>query len=265
MGRSPIPGVSLHMLEQSALELVYAGKYLAEIEGVAENVQHAIVGRVPKNLLPNLKGRLEFIRDRCVSFGLEMSVKGANRILELPAQDWKLRSLKPMFAELERLIEHELEDVLLLQIPHSKAKYYEDVPQFGKSVVEEFPDAEPDIQEAAKCLATMRYTACVFHLMRVTERAVQHLGKRLGVILADEKNWHNILDQVERAIKALPAKSSTEKTQRNRYSEACAHLRMVKDAWRNSVMHPKETYTEEEAERIFRNVKDFMVHLASKL
>src|SRR5712664_1662226 len=114
------------MLEQSALQFVYAGKHLAEIEVVAENVQHAIVGRVPKNLLPNLKERLEFIRDWCVSVGLEMSVKGANRILELPAQDWKLKSLKPMFGELERLIENGLEDILLLQIPKAKAKYYED-------------------------------------------------------------------------------------------------------------------------------------------
>jgi hypothetical protein len=30
-------------------------------------------------------------------------------------------------------------------------------------------------------------------------------------------------------------------------------------------MHPKESYSEEEAERVFRNVKDFMVHVATKL
>jgi HEPN domain-containing protein len=101
--------------------------------------------------------------------------------------------------------------------------------------------------------------------MRVTESAVQYLGRRLGISLVKEKNWHNILDEVDKAIKALPVKGSRQKAIRNRYAESSAHLRMVKDAWRNDVMHPKETYTEEEAERVFRNVKDFMVHLATKL
>jgi hypothetical protein len=63
----------------------------------------------------------------------------------------------------------------------------------------------------------------------------------------------------------MPVTTSRKKVRRNRYAEASAHLRIVKDAWRNDVMHPKESYTEEEAERVFRNVKDFMVHMATKL
>jgi hypothetical protein len=101
--------------------------------------------------------------------------------------------------------------------------------------------------------------------MRIMEFAVQHLGTKLGISLVAEKNWANILDQVDKTVKALPTKNSNQKAKRNRFSEASAHLRMVKDAWRNDVMHPKETYTDEEAERVFRNVKDFMVHLATKL
>jgi hypothetical protein len=97
------------------------------------------------------------------------------------------------------------------------------------------------------------------------EVATQELGNRLGISLVDEKNWHNILDEVDKAIKKLPTASGHQKAARNRFAESSAHLRMVKDAWRNDVMHPKSTYTDEEAERVFRNVKDFMVHLATKL
>lgn len=162
-------------------------------------------------------------------------------------------------------IADETDSNLFLQIPYTHADYYQDEPQFGEGVSNKFPKTVGDIQESGKCFATGRYTATVFHLMRVMEFATQYLGKRLNINLVSEKNWHNILDEVDKAIKGMPTKSARQKALRNRFAEASAHLRMVKDAWRNDVMHPKETYTEEEAERVFRNVKDFMVHLATKL
>jgi hypothetical protein len=154
---------------------------------------------------------------------------------------------------------------LFMQIPSDRIDYFVDKPQFGEAVATKFPKAITDIQEAGKCYATGRSTASVFHLMRVMEVSVQWLGTKLGIILAGRKNWHNILDEVDKAIKALPVKTTAQRKKRSRLAEASAHLRMVKDAWRNDVMHPKETYSEEEAERIFRNVKDFMIHLATKL
>ncbi len=48
-----------------------------------------------------------------------------------------------------------------------------------------------------------RSTECVFHLMRVMETAVQVLGNRLGVQLTADKNWQNILDEANKAIKGM--------------------------------------------------------------
>ena len=45
-------------------------------------------------------------------------------------------------------------------------------------------------------------------------------------------------------------------------SQVSANLYSVKLAWRNEVMHPKDTYTLEEAENLLRQVKIFMCHLA---
>jgi HEPN domain-containing protein len=152
-----------------------------------------------------------------------------------------------------------------MMIPTDKLQYYNDKPQFGEKVAAKFSKAITDIQEAGKCYATGRYTATVFHLMRVMEYATQYLGRRLSISLVNEKNWQNIVDEVDKAIKNLPTKDPRQKALRNRFAEASAHLRMVKNAWRNDVMHPKETYTEQEAERVLRNVNDFMVHIAIKL
>jgi hypothetical protein len=46
------------------------------------------------------------------------------------------------------------------------------------------------------------------------------------------------------------------------YAEAASHLYIVKVAWRNEVMHPKQTYTFEEAKSIFGNVRTFIADLA---
>ena len=94
--------------------------------------------------------------------------------------------------------------------------------------------------------------------MRVVEIGVQKLGNKLAVALAEEKNWQNILDEVNKAIKKLDQKAESTK----RFAASAAHLYNVKLAWRNEVMHPKATYTEQEADEIFRHVKTFISDLA---
>ena len=49
---------------------------------------------------------------------------------------------------------------------------------------------------------------------------------------------------------------------RDLWSKSHVHLYHVKQAWRNDVMHPKKTYTEEEAKAAFSAVKSFMHHLS---
>ena len=118
-----------------------------------------------------------------------------------------------------------------------------------------------DISEAGKCLALNRATASVFHLMRIMEIAVQRFGDKIGVALATDKNWQNILEEINKAIKALDQKSLKTKA----YAEASAHLYNVKVCWRNAVMHPKQTYTPAEAEVLFPAVKSFIRDLAELL
>lgn len=215
-----------------------------------------------------IKGLLLGMQEFCLHLGFAVSAallrQGATRF-GYKQNELSEGEAREYVRSLQRAIHAELQTATFLQLPVGSSPYYEDTPQFGEAVASKFPKAITDIQEAGKCFALGRYTASVFHLMRVMEHATQHLGKKLNIAFVAEKNWHNILDEVDKAIKALPATNSHQKGKRNRLAEASAHLRMVKDAWRNDVMHPKETYTDEEAERVFRNVKDFMVHLATKL
>ena len=78
--------------------------------------------------------------------------------------------------------------------------------------------------------------------------------------MTDEKVWQVILDGVNARIKALGRAPEAKE-----YASISAHLYNVKLAWRNEAMHPKATYTPEEAEGIFRAVRSFMIDLVGVL
>ncbi len=97
--------------------------------------------------------------------------------------------------------------------------------------------------------------------MRVMEFGVQELGVKLGVALANEKNWQNILDEVNKGLKSLPPKDPTTME----LSQAAANLYAVKLKWRNPTMHPTSKYTLEEAKSLITQAGIFMEQLAKIL
>lgn len=213
--------------------------------------------------------RFRKIRTLSDQVGLILSVKHADRILS----DQKMLStygeLKQAAIQLQDRIRDELDTVYFLHVPFEKAKVYYNSHPFEESVSNKFPNAITDIQEASKCLAVGRFTGCVFHLMRVMEIGVQHLGKKLKLKNTHEHEWQTILNNVNGAIKKLgnpPTPiTSKQKAARNKYAQAAVYLENVKNAWRNNVMHPKASYTPEEAEEVFRTVNAYMQHLATIL
>lgn len=69
-----------------------------------------------------------------------------------------------------------------------------------------------------------------------------------------------LIEKMSVAVTALP-----KGDERTALATAVAHLSVVRIAWRNEVMHPKATYTEEEAATIFEHTKAFSATLAEIL
>jgi hypothetical protein len=141
--------------------------------------------------------------------------------------------------------------------PRHSALYQSNSPIFGKNVETAFPGAADDINEAGKCLAVEQSTAAVFHLMRAMERAIQTLSSKLGIENV-ERDWGKLLSDINTKIVDMPKGEL-----RDRWSESHTHLYHVKQAWRNSTMHPKQTYTMNEATAIFEAVRSFMTDLCT--
>ena len=177
--------------------------------------------------------------------------------------DLRFEYLRVALESVQEAIIGGFQDSTFIRIPEDKIQYYEATHPFGSDVSDRFPKAMSDIQEAAKCLALGRYTACVFHLGRVMEHVTKQLGKKFSVPNVERENWGAILKKVEKDLdnRKNPQThklTNAERDRNQKYSKAVALLMAVKDAWRNEVAHPKASYTEEEAKDVYQHVSAFM-------
>jgi hypothetical protein len=254
------------MQKFSAQAFFDIGRFLTHVKRNADdlialegNSRSSLLGEAAKES-KTAATQIEFISNNCKAIGLTLSLKAINRLTELRRKNGaNLGEVMDAVNHLQLTIADEVAEKVFMFMPSERAIYYDQPELFGKDVNTKFPTIQFDIVEAGNCYASGRGTAVVFHLMRIMETGVQVFGLKLGVELADEKNWQNILDEVNKAIKALsPKDSATVKM-----SQASANLYAVKLAWRNEVMHPKDTYTLEEADNLIRQVKIFMEQLAT--
>jgi hypothetical protein len=174
---------------------------------------------------------------------------------------------------IQSLAEKEIKGKAFLYVSAERVKFFPRASKphiFGVAVANAFPSATSDIAESGICLALARGTASVFHLMRVLEIGLTVLGVKFGVSLA-HTNWGPAISQIESKIRdmykdaAWKTRPDWKEQQQEFYAQAASHFGILKDAWRNHTMHARGFYTEEEAELIFENVKDFMQKLAERL
>ena len=201
---------------------------------------------------------LRTVRRQCESIGLRLSAMSVDEFLKSVKGNLSSMRLLRAISDTEITIRREMSIVQFFYMPSSEADFYEKPELFGKKVNARFPKIQFDMIEAGNCFAMGRGTACVFHLMRIMEIGVQEFGAALGVTLTGQKNWQNILDEINKAIKVLPKSPKTVAM-----SEAAANLYSVKLAWRNEVMHPNDFYTTAEAKNLIGQVKLFMGQLVA--
>jgi hypothetical protein len=185
-------------------------------------------------------------------------------------RQWATRNDLPktelFMPELSRRIQHEIQSVLWFYVPRERAKYYGGT-EFGGDAVGAFPSARYDIDEAGKCFALGRYTACVLHLNRVLECGMDGLKRETG-ITSYSPTWKVALDQIAKAVSAKPEKEKTaDERAKDRFILDAVHfLTTAKDAIRNPSTHKVEKiYTDETALEVYFAVRAFMRHLATRI
>jgi hypothetical protein len=153
---------------------------------------------------------------------------------------------------------------------------------FGPAVKSAFPNAADDIREAGNCLAVDCNTAAVFHLMRAVELGLRAFAAHLGVRRLKSvtkggivhltpvaySQWEKILNQLPGKIEARlkryrpgPVKHRYEQF----YGESLQEISAIKSAWRNHVMHARESYSALDARAIASHVERLMVKLSTRV
>ena len=168
---------------------------------------------------------------------------------------------------LRQALHIELEQTVFANVEATKAIYFrKPLTDVSEDVQRNFQSTIYDFTEAAKCYALSRSTACVAHCMRVLEVGLISLGNALNVPEAYTKNWHKLLDQIEKAINAIGPNSGPDwREQQAFYSAASTQFHTIRIAWRNNVMHAHDKYTELEAREILGATRAIMRQIAMKL
>jgi hypothetical protein len=243
-------------------EVAYVYGYLANAYGISTNEP------ITRPLGPDavlLTDALNQVEQVCKTLELPVTLDYVPIVRRDLQQAKTYGDVQNSIGQLRERMHSELKARLFLFVPPIEASYYSLTEPFGPEVAKKFSAASADIENAGNCIAVGLSTPAVFCLMRVMERGVQRLGKKLGVSVVGEKNWQTILNQLDKAVKLLPSKTPAEKRRTQNFAAASAHLYHVKLAWRNPVMHPKESYSPEQAVEIYGLVKTFMGHLTSIL
>jgi hypothetical protein len=235
----------------------------AVIQGLANLDQTKLDMIAPTDFKGHMATVVESLKGDCAAIGLEMTVTAIDRVSQNFRVEQELISYRQIIDRINEVVARLFDEIeskgKFFHAPPERAKYFEKPEMYGQKVTRKFPKLTEDITEAGNCFVAGRYTACVFHLMRIMEYALQRFGAKLGVTFPENKVWQMILNEVNSKIKAMDHKQPETK----KYAEIAGHLYHIKLAWRNEVMHPKATYTETEAKNLIEQVGEFVNSLSS--
>jgi len=129
--------------------------------------------------------------------------------------------------------------------------------------LEAFPDAKYDASEAGNCLAFERFTAAVYHLMRVAEYGLVAVAAAAGVESHDHRSWDKMIAGLHHHINLLSSQklAANWKDEEKKYSDLVAWFTAIRNGWRNPVSHIPRIYTEDIARGMFVATKTLFERL----
>jgi hypothetical protein len=209
------------------------------------------------------------IHQDCHAIGLTVTTRHLDRLLGLFESGVPLAQWESALDAVEQTMQFEMQSTLFLYVENREANYYQQPELFGPEVIRHFPAIRFDMEEAGNCYALERHMACVFHLSRVMEIAVQTFAGMLPhawlleVSLASEDagwgrpfaNWQRVALRLKETIERMSGESAA-------WLPAAAALEIVRVSWRDEVSKPGEMYMREDARELMHMVRWFMVQLA---
>lgn len=176
---------------------------------------------------------------------------------------------------LREAIESELQYRRFAYVPTGNALLHDKFALNWDAIWSRFPASKEDSLRAADCYALEQDTACVFHLMRVSEIGLRAIAKKMRVTLKDKgkpmpvefATWDKVINGIRTKITQAHAmsKSVRRAKQLQFYSDAADRCTYIRDIWRNEAAHTRKNYNHGEALGVLTRVREFMELLAKSL
>jgi hypothetical protein len=147
------------------------------------------------------------------------------------------------------------------KLPYLEPKWLTD----GK-LFEKYPEIVDEFQKAGRCFAYDENTACIFHLMRVTDSCLRKVADSLKVSY-DARNWQGISDKITKNMEQkYQSKSDDWKKAEPFYAAILTDIQAIGRGHRNPALHELErTYDEREARYMLTVIEGFSRHVADSL
>jgi hypothetical protein len=231
------------------------------------------------DFLSNLGRVLDALRILCTRFDADPSLINQITVLSTSAVELRCdRREAVLHAQIEAVlsgISTNLDERKFLFMPADEAAYYGKLGVFGDSFTKNYSvNAARDALEAANCYATNRYTACVFHCMRVAEYGLRKLAANRNLRIKLTKNrrpcpieygtWQDVITAIQNKIKKIRQRPVGPKREAELQflSNAADHCDYMKELWRNELSHTRRWYKKEEALSAINRVKEFVMAVA---
>jgi hypothetical protein len=223
-------------------------------------------GLVGERTITEVLPSLQSLADELDILGARLTATSVRRFEhELQSKKCTHGTLIELTSDVDRRLRDELTLVHLYALDEHRIKYFAPAQVLvGQDVVDKFPLAVTDIEDAGKCLSFGQGTSSVFHSMRVMEAGLKALAKLLDIPYAP--SWESYLKQINDKIAAKHKDKTPEwKADEALFRDLAGDLQTIKIAWRNPTMHIVRSYSIDEAEDIFRAVRGFMARLVPKI
>lgn len=226
---------------------------LLQISTSLEKAGHPSLAKASKEISPKIENSivLDSTIQFCEYFNLAITKDTIEKLVAMPGGAENITSQQIQMISL--VLQSELRQIQFLMIGRDKASYWNKL-SFGVeafAVTQAYPQTLFDLQEAHNCFAVSRYTASVFHLMRSTELIVIELAKKMGATVTDSNGNGLAWGKLVANIKDKILDKNFTPTNKNDWFEVNAILISANKSFRTSTMHPKQSYTEDEAKTIF--------------
>ena len=185
------------------------------------------------------------------------------------------KHMAELTTDLQEAFMEKIEGDAFLVIPSSRRDYYEkSTVTICGSDLDKLGAAIPEIEEAGKCFALDRWTACVFHLMRAIEATLHLWAPIVGVTLTRPIELEdmgaiisNVSSELGRKIKywEQQPKSHQKVDELEYFSALNLDFGCFKNEWRNKGSHARYSFTEKQAENAMTHVGTFLTLVNSRL